>query len=355
MFKEVHYYKPNLEEVIQRYKDLYSATSPGHAIIYAMPPFPAGEPIPPLNTLNLDVEVENYLDICMRNYRSYLEITRHIPDDLLPTFGLNFGIGDYSAFIEGEVVFTEDTSWAAPVMKTLADMDLFVLDPENYWVRMLERSFHHMVKQTRSGPIALVRGYYSPLDLAHALRGEALFTDFADSPEQVHQLMAFCARAVVWMANRIRSIHGLIWGGNVAGAWLKPNTICMSEDIACLVSPRTYATFARPYTQYVIDSIGYGQIHTHSLGIRTIPEITRLNNLLGLQISDDPNTEPGFTQLDWLLPRSNQIPLTVGCTPEQVYQNAEKILKEYNITFAATVSDIQEGQKLVEWVRKRSL
>ena len=104
--------------------------------------------------------------------------------------------------------------------------------------------------------------------------------------------MAFCARAVVWMVNRIRYIHCLTWGGNVAGAWLKPNTICMSEDIACPISPRTYATFTRPYTQNVIDSIGNGQIHTHSLGIRTIPEIPKLNNLLGLQISDDPHTEP---------------------------------------------------------------
>lgn len=71
--------------MILRYKDLYSATTPGRAIIYAMPPYPAGESISPLNTLILDVEVEIYLDVCMRNYRSFLEITRHIRDDLLPT------------------------------------------------------------------------------------------------------------------------------------------------------------------------------------------------------------------------------------------------------------------------------
>jgi hypothetical protein len=353
-FEEVHYYKPNLEEVIQRYKDLYVSTDPGHVIVYALPPMPQPEPVPPLNTIDLDRDMEDYLDLCLRNYRAYLEITRAVPDDLLPCFGPNFGIGEYSAFIAGKVIFTEDTSWAAPILKDLADVDKLQLRPENYWVQMMERAMGHLMTRTCNSPIPLVRGYYSPLDLAHALRGEALFTDFTDSPEQVHHLMSFCADAIIWFAGRIRAIQGFCWGGDIAGAWLYTGTICMSEDIACMVSPRTYAEFARPYTQKVIDAFGHGQVHTHSLGLRVIPEITQLRNLLGVQIAEDPNTPRIVEKLDWLLPRAHNIPLNISFTPAEVRQHYDWITRQYNIFFACMPVEVAEGQDLINWIRAKA-
>ncbi|MBG0770891.1 MAG: hypothetical protein H0S82_04240 [Anaerolineaceae bacterium] len=351
MFNEIHYYKPNLEEVIQRYKDLYAATGPGHAIIYTIPAMQPGEPVPPLNTIDFDNDMEDYLDLCLRNFRAWLEVTRELPDDLLPSFGPNFGIGDYSGFVAGEVVFTVDTSWAAPVLESLDQVDQLRLSEDNYWVRMMKRAMTHLMARTASSPIPLVRGYYSPLDMAHALRGEKLFTDFMDEPEKVHRLMAFCAEAIIWQASRIRAIHGLYWGGNIAGAWLNPGTICMSEDIACMISPRLYTEFARPYTQKVIDAFGYGQIHTHSLGVRVIPEISQLRNLLGIQIAEDPNTPRTVTRLDWLLPRSHNVPLNVHFEPEEVKELYDEITSEYNIIFAVMNVGIAEGQDLIKWVR----
>jgi len=353
VFKEIHYYKPNLEDVISRYQALYETKEPGHAMIYAMPCVPDSEPVPALNKIDLNTQMEEYLDICLRNYASALEKMIDIQDDLIPTFGPNFGIGDYSAFIAGEVIFTEDTSWAAPVMKSLEDMKGFSLCRDAYWVKIMERALSYLVKQTASGPIPIIRGFYSPLDLAHSLRGEALFIDFKESPEQVHEFMNFCADAIIWIGTILRKITGENFGGNIAGAWLKPGTICMSEDIACLISPKTYAEFARPYTQKVIHAFGFGQIHTHSLGYRSIPEIAKLDKLLGIQVSDDPNIPRGFDRLEWLLPRVSGVPLTIGCTPDELIKSFESIIDECNITFACEVSDAKEGKELVEWVRGR--
>jgi len=355
MFKPIHYYKPNLEAVIKRFQNMYEAKGPGHVAVYALPSAPPGEPVPPLNQISLDDELETYLDICLRNYELFIDYTRTTLDDLIPTFGPNFGIGEYSAFIAGDVVFTEDTSWAAPVLEDLEDYKNLSLDENNYWVRMMERTFHYLIKQTASSQIPINRGYYSPLDLAYALRGEKLFTDFIDAPELLHAFMNFCAEATIWFAKRIQSIIGFYFGGNIAGAWLKPGTICMSEDTACLISPRLYAEFARPYTQKVIDAFGYGQIHTHSLGIRTIPEIAKLRNLLGIQISDDPNVPRGFEKLDFLLPRSNNVPLTIGCTPNELVDCFTEITSQYNIVFAVNVNNAEEGKEIVEWVRRHSI
>lgn len=354
MFRPIYYYKPNLDAVIRRFQDMYEAAGPGYIAIYALPPAPIGDPVPPLNQINFDDQVEIYLDICLRNYELFIDYTRITFDDLIPTFGPNFGIGEYSAFIKGEVIFTEDTSWAAPVLDKLEDYYELSLSEGNYWVRMMERAFRYLVKQTASGPIPINRGYYSPLDLAYALRGEKLFTDFVDSPELLHSFMDFCAEATIWFAKRIQSIIGLYFGGNIAGAWLRAGTICMSEDTACLISPRLYTEFARPYTQKVIDAFGFGQIHTHSLGFRNIPEIAKLKNLLGIQISDDPNVPRGYERLDWLLPRSNKVPLTIGCTPNELIACFKEVTSQYNIVFAVNVSDASEGREIVDWVRRHS-
>jgi hypothetical protein len=36
---------------------------------------------------------------------------------IIPTFGINFGTGEYSAFVAGEVVFTQIRSWATSVIR----------------------------------------------------------------------------------------------------------------------------------------------------------------------------------------------------------------------------------------------
>ncbi len=354
MFKSIEYYKPGYLRVIERYKELYKAGAYGNHLVYAMPAINPPEPLPALNKVDFDKGLEPYLDLTLRNYAAQLEAIREIPDDLLPSAGLFFGIGDYSAYIAGEVVFTEDTSWAAPVIEKWEDLDRLTLDPENLWVKRLERATRHIVARTKDSPVPIVRGYYSPLDMAHALRGEKLFTDFFDAPDQVNRLMQFATDAVIWMARRLQAIIGLTWGGNVAGAWLPPGSVCMSEDIACMVSPRTYAKFARPYTQQVIDAFGHGQIHTHSLGLKNIPEIAKLNNLMSIQISDDPNTPRAFEQLEDLLPRCNGMPLTVGCTLEEVRRDMDKLKDLGNIIFAGFVPDVAAGKELVSLVRRNS-
>lgn len=354
MFKSIYYYKPNLEEVIRRFQSMYETKGPGQVAAYAIPPAPVGEPVPPLNQIdfNSNEDVKKYLDVCLYNYELYIDYTKITLDDLIPTFGPNFGTGEYSAFIAGDVIFTEDTSWVAPILVELRDYQNLVLRDDNYWVQILQKTFKYLVEKTSEGPIPINRGYYSPLDLAYALRGERLFTDFSDDPELLHKFLDFCADAIIWLAKRIRAIIGLYFGGNIAGAWLKPGTICMSEDTACLISPKLYAEFARPYTQKVINAFGFGQIHTHSLGMRTIPEIAKLNNLLGIQISDDPNTPRGFEKLDWLLPRSNNVPLTVGCTPDELKTHYKEIASQYSIVFAINVNDAIEGKEIIEWIRK---
>lgn len=357
IFEDILYYKPDLYEIIARYRALYAAQGPGHLCAFVILPH-RGDPLEYMPLTAIDWEtpdgLEDYLDLSLRNMERIWRANRDIADDSIPTVGLNIGIGEYSAYVAGDVVFQEDTSWATTVVHEWADLDSLELRADNYWVQVLERALRHLVARCRPAGIPVVRGYYSPLDLARALRGDALFTDLYEAPEQVHRLMAFCSRATIWLMERLQPIVGGWYEGEVAGQWLPPGTVCMSEDTACLVGPRLYAEFARPYTQAVIDHFGHGQIHTHSLGLQTIPEISALRNLMGIQVAEDPNTPRTFEHLDELLPRTHGVPLTVSCTLDDLRAALPGLGSRGNIILCPCVETAEQAREALALIRQHS-
>ena len=350
-------YKPTLHQVIDRYRGLYAAREPGHLCTFISAPY-AGEPLEHRPLTEVDwtsyESIDAYLDLTLRNAHRGWRDAIPIADDNIPCGALYIGIGEYSAYVAGDVTFGEDTSWSSPFPGQLKDLDSLTLSEDTRWYRILAHCIDYLVAHCRPLGIPVVRGYYSPLDLAHALRGVPLFTDFVDSPQQVHRLMDFCATATIWLAERIQGIIGQSFGGQVAGAWLPPGTVCMSEDIACLVSPRIYATFARPYTQRVIDHFGHGQIHTHSLGHHVIPEISRLSNLMGIQVAQDPNTQRTFEHIDSLLDRCTTVPLTVSCTLEDLRSRVADVSRRANIILCPALDDRGQIDEALTLIRSHS-
>lgn len=355
--KDILTYKPTLYEVIARYQALYAAQGPGHLCVFISAPY-AGEPLEqrPLTAVDWSSQesIDDFLDMTLRNMHRTWQDAIPIADDNIPCGALYIGIGEYSAYVAGEVTFGEDTSWSTPVLERWEDLDQLRLSEDNRWYRILKHCIEYICAHCRPLGIPVVRGYYSPLDLAHALRGPVLFTDFVDAPEQVRRLMEFCTEATIWLAEHIQGIIGQSYGGQVAGAWLPPGTICMSEDIACLVGPRVYATFARPYTQRVIDHFGHGQIHTHSLGHQVIPEISRLNRLMGIQVAEDPNTKRTFEQLDWLLQRCTSVPLTVSCTLQDLRDHVAELSRRTNIILCPVLEERRQIDEALALIRSHS-
>jgi hypothetical protein len=358
MLKHIGFYKPNLDRVVTRYQKFYDAKGPGHICTFVDAPYQGGSlENMPLTEIEWENEgsYERYLDMTLRNLGRIWEAHREILDDNIPTAYVFIGIAEYSAFLGGEVAFQEDTSYASLAIHEWSDLDHLRLDEENFWLNVLEQGLRHLVSRCDPFEIPIVRGNYAPLDLAQALRGEALFTDFFENPEWVHKLMRFCTRATIWLEERLQKIIGEWRGGRVAGGWLPPRTICMSEDVACMVSPKTYSEFARPYTQQVIDAFGFGMIHTHSLGFHVIPEIAKLNNLLGLQIAQDPNTPQTFEKLDELLDGCGKVPLSVSCTLDDLKIRLPSLSERTNIILCPSVGSVDEAHEAVDLIRRYSV
>jgi hypothetical protein len=209
-----------------------------------------------------------------------MEIRLGIEDDWILSVVPYMGIGEFSAFVAGEIEFGEDTSWAAPVINEKSDLETLCLDPNNKWFRKLNEATRYMVRKIAPYRIPLGRGYYSPLDLAWALRGEAIYMDFYEDPQFVHNLMEFALSATEWFA---RAQAAEIFAPDVVhelSAWhCGPNRVAVSEDISSLISPSHYAQYGAPYTQRLFDSFGIGEVHCHSAGPHVVPEFLKLYDM----------------------------------------------------------------------------
>ncbi len=361
MFRDISYYKPDIKACARRVNGFFSmASGAPQALIYTFPSvLTLRGPI--LNQYNFEHDMESYLDDYLEYQAQLTEIRRGIEDDWIPSVVPYMGIGEFSAFVAGEIEFGEDTSWAAPVVTEKSELDELRLDPNNKWFTRLNTATRYLVRKISPYRIPYGRGYYSPLDLAWALRGESIYMDFYEDPQFVHDLMELALRATEWFA---RAQASEIFAPDVVheySAWhCGPNRIAISEDISSLISPNHYSQYAAPYTQRLFDSFGIGEVHCHSAGPHVVPEFLKLTNVRQIQIVADPNTRRPVEILADLVDsnpelfgRSSDIAvIQVDASPEEAVQYYD-LSRRTRVVFSVVTETAEEAQHAVQIFRER--
>ncbi|MBR6743794.1 MAG: hypothetical protein IKM00_01055 [Clostridia bacterium] len=250
--------------------------------------------IPALNTFSFPRDMERYLD--MRAERDYLFSRFHasVDDDFIPSTAPWYGIAEHTAFLGGQVDFTETTTFQHPICEELADFRRLTLDCNNLWIRLVADGMRYLRERWGEYIPVRMRGADGPADIANAIRGSALFYDIYDEPETLAELMAFCSRAVRFTLDLQRAEATQIAGGciNGFGIWMPGR--CMgqlSEDVSVMLSPEIYEAHFLPALKHCIADCDGAMLHVHSLGHRMIPFFASLDRIRMIEISSDPNSE----------------------------------------------------------------
>ncbi|HEY5159228.1 MAG TPA: hypothetical protein VII93_14800 [Anaerolineales bacterium] len=348
-------YRPDIEQVIDRYQRFYASQEPGAILIHVFVD-PDGKVPYDLRNYSFPELNENrrFIETYIANRECFLRGRLGVMDDYVPDIFIHHGIGIHSAYVAGGIEFSEDTSWSRPIIKTWDDLDRLTLSEDNVWFQVLRQTAELYAEHLR-GKVGIATFYhYSPLDMANALRGNQLFLDFYDSPDQVKWLLDFCVKAVIWLETQLWPIVGDLAGGApLWGSWLPGHALMMSEDIADLCKASDYPAWAEPWTQRVIDHFEGALIHNHSLGLHIQGKIAHLANLRVLQISEDPNRPRPFDHLEELLQAANGVPLQTYCRPEEVEQ-AVKLGQSSRMILQTSVPDVTAANEIVRYVRKHS-
>jgi len=290
--KDISYYKPDWFECMKRVNDFYMS-KPG-APIALINTFPSVLSIrgPDLEKYDFENDLDKYVDDFLNYQEKLFEIRAGIRDDWIPSVVPYLGIGEFSAFISGEIIFGRDTSWVDPVLREKSNLNLLKLDPRNKWFKILSRYTKLTLERIFKFRIPFARGYYSPLDLAWALRGEKIYSDFYDDPQWVHNLMNFCLNATEWFArSQVNIILSPKYTHVLSDWYCAQNRIAVSEDISSLCSPEHYRVFGRPYTQKLFEKFGMGEIHCHSAGPHQLENFLDMKLVRQIQIVADPNQQ----------------------------------------------------------------
>ena len=348
-------YRPDIANVINRYLRFYDAQEPGAILIHVFVDPDGSVPydlrdygLPDLN------ENKRFIETYIANRKCFLRGRLGVMDDYVPDIFIHHGIGIHSAYVAGDIEFTQDTSWSRPVIESWEDMHKISLSEDNPWFQVLQQTAGLFAEHLR-GQAGLATFYhYSPLDLANALRGNQIFIDFYEEPERVKQLLDFCVEAVIWLEEQLWPVMGELNGGApLWGSWLPDHSLMMSEDIANMCKPSDYTRWAQPWTQRVIDHFDGAFIHNHAMGLNQQSYIARLKDLYILQISEDPNQPRPFDRLENLIKEVGMVPLQISFRPEEI-EDAVEVSKKGRVILQTYTPTVEEANRIVQYIRKHS-
>jgi hypothetical protein len=219
-----------------------------------------------------------------------------IGDDWVPYIWVTWGTGGDAALLTGaenDVVFHEGYStFKAPVIKDWADFSNLKLDLDNFWIRSL-REFWRGVESAYEleGVTVSPAQLRTPLDFAHELRGNDLFTDFYDYPDEVNALLDFCTDSTIQIYRHLQDEFPILRNapGGSWGVVFNRDTLWLNGDPVDLVSGPTAKKYFIPSVEKLATEFGGVILHHHSIGHKKAPLLSKIKNLPLQEIAQDPN------------------------------------------------------------------
>jgi hypothetical protein len=135
--------------------------------------------------------------------------------------------------------------------------------------------------------------------------------------------------------------------------WLPGRAPWMSVDAYGNCSPQIFCEFGAPYLQRMVDYYSGGWIHLHSHALHLLPEIVKLDKLVGIGVFDDPNVPGGFEQLERIRQVTRDIPLQIDCSAWQL----EKSMLDHTLPgngmymIREGVENVDQANRLMDRIR----
>lgn len=345
-----------IDRVASRSRAFYRHPEPGHYLVNVEIPVEA-PPIPPLLEFDLDHQLAEWLDYNLAAARPAWQVKEGLDDDAIPAFCPFFGIAEHSAWLGLEVRLQETTCLPVPIVDDPSDMQKLRCSENDRWFGIMKSSYDHLRGRKDGTFVLSMRGTMTPMDVANAVRGDGLFTDFLLQPDFCHELMGYLVGAIQWYYG-----HLWTWADDVAGGrvfshgdpWMPAGTIGhLANDTAMLCSPRVYAEFGFPYESQLVAGYQAVLYHVHNERLHFVPRLAELPHLALLEVTDDPRSVHCIEDLPRILGATGSANLMLRATSDQVRQHIDE-LGERNVFLLVSCQDRADAEEILAFTRDRS-
>ncbi|MBN2558751.1 MAG: hypothetical protein JXB33_08365 [Clostridia bacterium] len=302
----------------------------------------------PLSSFGLPGNMKGYLDYRLGLFLDYWDKRKDLDDDMIPAISSWYGIAEHTAFIGGEADFGDQTSWHHPFILDWSDRKKASLDENNTWLRLVVDGILYLREKAKGRYAVKLRGAEGAMDIANIARGNEMFYDFYEYPEELCEFLDFCAGAARFTLEKQTEAAGRYMDGVITGfdIWLPGNsTGHLSEDASVMISPEQFREFALPYTNKITNGYDHVFMHTHSVGVHNIPEIIKIDNLDYVEISNDPNAERSMAVYRKLESELAGMTVVVSADLEEIRDNLEFLASRKSVIWydAKTTADAEEA------------
>lgn len=343
---------------VARYDAFYASNRPGDLLIVNRPGWPKKK-----NLFDYDFERGGHLKMAadlITGAKQLHAMNGDLEDDLIPWMIADFGIAILHTFLADlPVTFAEWTSWADHPLAGpdgYARVEELQYDPTNRWVVRIKEMTAYWREHWDGSFLYLPVGHYGPLDLANALRGNTLFTDFFDYEDDVHALLDAATRAIIAFEEDIRSVgipqlHAI--GMPFWGALAPRGAVFLSEDAMDISGPAISEEWGLPYSTRIRDHFGCLAVHHHMYGAKVHGVIGQEAQHSLVQVSADPNCPPPITQVRELAAANGNNALMFDAGPDDILAHLDD-LRDLRAIIICCNSDIEQGKRVVDAVREIS-
>jgi len=346
-------YKPDLEQTIGRHRLLWTGRLP-HGILAVMEPEEA--PLGQLATAACRFAPD--LEAMMEVWEGRLGQRQALRDDSIPVARVTFGSNAFGGYMGAEVVFSEGGGWSKPLLTDWTRLEDLRFDQDNEWIIRQREACRYFVRRATGRFAVCETEIIDALNLADLLRGTSrALMDIYDYPQELRRLMDFGVGFNARLIEMQRGILGpaVYHSGGVFSLhyiWLPGRAVWLSVDAYGMCQPQVFALFGRQFLQRLIDHFGGGWLHLHANGLHLLPEVLKLERLLGISICEDPGQPRPFERLDEIRAISGTLPLEMWCHRDELLAGIRsRTLPGGTLYRVDQVQTVDEGNAIMEQVR----
>ncbi len=249
---------------------------------------PPGE-MPPCPAIDIDTPVEDVVE----KYRAAAARAARAPGDRVPEISLNYGTSFLPALAGAEYREDGHTSWCIPTGKTAEELRVEEFDPDRPLWRGYARKLRALVEADIPGAVVSTGALTGPMEaLLGLLGGEQLSLDMFDSPDAVKERAGELTRLFLRVFEAQWELLGQP-AGNAGFRVYVPGRSCLfSEDGLALVGPDQFDQFFREPIERLCRPLDVPFIHTHSAALPCYEKLGEVEELAGIEISNDPGGPP---------------------------------------------------------------